>query len=99
WRADGILVIDEMPSFTLYRTSYVDEAGRARSTVGVLGALEVVDEGTGGVLPHERTTPKAKSDRLDLTRATRSNLSPVWGLSLAAGVSGLVSGTGQAGRG
>ena len=29
-----------------------------------------------GVLPHERTTPKAKTDRLDLTSATRCNLSP-----------------------
>ena len=46
-------------------------------------ALEVVDEGAGGVLPHERTTPKASTDRLDLTRATDANLSPVWGLSLA----------------
>src|SRR3954451_20840818 len=90
WLADGTLVVDETPSFTLYRMSYVDEAGRARSTVGVVGALEVVDEGAGGVLPHERTTPKAKSDRLDLTRATRTNLSPVWGLSLAAGLSALL---------
>jgi uncharacterized protein (DUF1015 family) len=51
--------------------------------VGVLGGLEVVDEGAGKVLPHERTTPKASTDRLDLTRATDANLSPVWGLSLA----------------
>ena len=33
-----------------------------------MGGLEVVDEGAGGVLPHERTTPKASTDRLDLTR-------------------------------
>ena len=59
-------------------------------TVGVIGALEVVDEGAGGVLPHERTTPKAKTDRLDLTRATHCNLSPVWGLSLTAGLSDLL---------
>ncbi len=52
----------------------------------MLGGLEVVDEGAGGVLPHERTTPKASTDRLDLTRATRTNLSPVWGLSLAEGL-------------
>ena len=57
---------------------------RARDLVGVLGGLEVVDEGAGGVLPHERTTPKASTDRLDLTRATDANLSPVWGLSLAS---------------
>jgi uncharacterized protein (DUF1015 family) len=82
WRHDGVLVVDERPSFTLYRMRFVDANGADRATVGVIGALEVVDEGAPGVLPHERTTPKAKTDRLDLTRATRANLSPVWGLSL-----------------
>ena len=43
--------------------------GAARDIAGVLGGLEVVDEGAGGVLPHERVTPKASTDRLDLTRA------------------------------
>jgi uncharacterized protein (DUF1015 family) len=90
WIADGSLVRDAAPSFTLYRMRFTDEAGVTRETVGVLGALEVVDEGAGGVLPHERTTPKAKSDRLDLTRATDANLSPVWGLSLTAGLTELL---------
>jgi uncharacterized protein (DUF1015 family) len=82
WRQAGVLVLDAAPSFTLYRMQFVDASGERRSTVGILGALEVVDEGAAGVLPHEQTTPKAKTDRLDLTRATRTNLSPVWGLSL-----------------
>lgn len=82
WRHSGVLELDQRPSFTLYRMRFVDPSGATRSTVGVIGALEVVDDGAGGVLPHERTTPKAKSDRLDLTRATQANLSPVWGLSL-----------------
>lgn len=90
WVADGVMVADPAPSFTLYRMSFTDAAGVARTTVGVLGALEVVDEGAGGVLPHERTTPKAKSDRLDLTRATSANLSPVWGLSLSHGLTDLL---------
>jgi uncharacterized protein (DUF1015 family) len=54
-----------------------------------------VDQGAGGVLPHERTTPKASTDRLDLTRATRANLSPVWGLSLASGLAGLLAEPGE----
>lgn len=90
WIADGVLVRDEQPSFTLYRMSFVDATGRERDIVGVLGALEVVDEGAGEVLPHERTTPKASTDRLDLTRATNANLSPVWGLSLAEGLTSLL---------
>lgn len=87
WKQEGVLRLDPSPSFTIYRMTFLDSLGRRRSTVGVVGALEVVDEGAGGVLPHERTTPKAKTDRLDLTRATHSNLSPVWGLSLGGGLS------------
>lgn len=95
WVDDGTLVNDDTPTFTLYRMAFTDESGARRETVGVLGALEVVDEGAGGVLPHERTTPKAKTDRLDLTRATHTNLSPVWGLSLSAGLSALLAAPGE----
>lgn len=86
WIASGVIVEDAAPTFSIYRMTFTDEAGRTRTTIGVIGALEVVDEGAGGVLPHERTTPKAKTDRLDLTRATHANLSPIWGLSLTAGL-------------
>lgn len=91
WLADGIVATDDTATFSLYRMAFTDESGARRQTVGVIGALEVVDEGAGGVLPHERTTPKAKTDRLDLTRATSCNLSPVWGLSLTAGLSELLT--------
>ncbi|MDP9464206.1 MAG: DUF1015 domain-containing protein [Actinomycetota bacterium] len=95
WIDDGVLVRDPSPSLTLYRMEFTDETGRRRRTVGVVGALEVVDDGADGVLPHERTTPKAKTDRLDLTRATRCNLSPVWGLSLTDGLSELLQEPGE----
>ena len=91
WITEGVLVRDDQPSFTLYRMKFTDTTGKARNVVGVIGALEVVDEGAGGVLPHERTTPKAKTDRLELTRATDANLSPVWGLSLSTGLSTLLT--------
>ena len=95
WVTQGVLVEDTEPSFTIYRMTFRDEAGAERTTFGVIGALEVVDEGAGGVLPHERTTPKAKTDRLDLTRATMTNLSPVWGLSLTAGLTELLRAPGE----
>ncbi|MFZ1286892.1 MAG: DUF1015 domain-containing protein [Candidatus Phosphoribacter sp.] len=95
WCDQGVLVRDERPSLTIYRLSFVDGTGRPRELVGVLGSLEVVDEGAGRVLPHERTTPKASTDRLELTRATRTNLSPVWGLSLAGGLSAALTEPGE----
>ena len=89
WEDEGVLVADDAPSFYVYRMGYTDEGGRPRQTTGVLGALELQVPGSGDVLPHEHTTPKAKSDRLQLTRATQANLSPIWGLSLASGLSQL----------
>lgn len=86
WLDEAVLVTDDEPTYTIYRMAFTDSTGAARTIVGVLGGLEVVDLDAGGVLPHERTTPKAVTDRLDLTRATATNLSPVWGLSLASGL-------------
>jgi uncharacterized protein (DUF1015 family) len=95
WLLEGVLVIDDQPSLTIYRMGFTDATGTARSIVGVLAGLEVVDLDAGGVLPHERTTPKAVTDRLDLTRATATNLSPVWGLSLASGLTAALSAPGE----
>ncbi|MGH9112180.1 MAG: DUF1015 family protein [Acidimicrobiales bacterium] len=89
WRAGGVLVDDARPSFTVYRMSYVDDSGVDRRTTGVIGALELSPPGHD-ILPHEHTTPKAKSDRLDLLRACRANLSAIWGLSLAKGLTDLL---------
>lgn len=91
WQQGGILRTDHEPCLYPYRMSFVDAEGLPRSTLGALGALELMAPGTGDVLPHEHTTPKARSDRLRLLRATAANLSPVWGLSLAPGLTELLA--------
>jgi len=89
WRDGGVLHRDHRRAFYGYRMTYADEAGRTRSTLGVIGALGL--EGAGeAILPHEHTTPKAKSDRLQLLQATRANLSPIWALSPTSGLSSLL---------
>jgi len=90
WRSAGSLVADPTPRLYGYAMEYRDPHGAPRRTVGVLGALGLPAAGDESVLPHERTLPKTKSDRLALLRATRTNLDPIWGLSLTAGLSGLV---------
>lgn len=95
WCRSGVLIRDDIQAFTIYRMSFADESGTQRTISGVIGALEVVPEGAGGVLPHERTTPKASTDRLELTIATNANLSPVWGLSRASGLSRLLETPGE----
>lgn len=90
WLADGVLVTDPQPSFTVYRMGYTDDLGRPVETTGVIGALTLSRPGEGAILPHEHTTAKARSDRLELTRATRANLSAVWGLSLTKGLTAVL---------
>lgn len=87
WRADGTLELDPEPAFYGYRMDFTDERGVRRATNGILGALTLpIRAGEGDVLPHERTMPKAKSDRLALLRATEANLDPIWGLTPATGL-------------
>jgi uncharacterized protein (DUF1015 family) len=90
WLAEGILRRDREPGFYVYRMGWHDDGGVPHQTTGVLGALELSGPDVGQVLPHERTMGKPKDDRLHLLRATRANLSPVWGLSLASGLSELL---------
>jgi uncharacterized protein (DUF1015 family) len=86
WQDEGVLVRDPEPRFYGYRMTFTDPSGRARRCTGVIGALTLSAPGEGHILPHEHTTPKAKSDRLDLLRATGVNLSPIWGLSPTSGL-------------
>jgi uncharacterized protein (DUF1015 family) len=95
WRDSGVLAVDDTAAFSAYRMTFRGAGGAPRVTTGVLGALALPPVGTdpsdAGILPHERTLPKARSDRLALLRATRANLDPIWGLSLAAGLTDLLA--------
>ena len=82
WLEEGVLQREAAPAFYAYRMTEPD----GRTTTGVIGALGCDPDGTD-VLPHEQTMPKDTTDRLDLLRACRTNISPIWGLSLVPGVS------------
>lgn len=93
WQESGVLAADP-PRYYLYRMVFIDDAGASRQMTGVIGALELSPPGEGRILPHERTMPKPRGDRLDLLRAVGANLDPVWCLSLASGLSDLLKPTG-----
>jgi uncharacterized protein (DUF1015 family) len=86
WHDEGIVAQATEPTLYVYRMSFTEEDGTRRATTGVLGALGLDVDKTGQVLPHEQTISKDKHDRLSLLRAARTNFSPIWGLSLAAGL-------------
>jgi uncharacterized protein (DUF1015 family) len=86
WRAEDVLAADRRPAFYAYRMTTPE----GTVTTGVIGALGCEPPG-GEILPHEETIPKDTTDRLDLLRACRANLSPIWGLSLTAGLAGAIA--------
>jgi uncharacterized protein (DUF1015 family) len=81
WRAAGALVEDSEPAIWAMTQDYTGPDGATHTRHGILARVRVEDYETGQVLPHERTLPGPKKDRLDLTRATRHNLSPIFSLS------------------
>jgi len=81
WRSDGALVQDEQPSIWALTQDYVAPDGNSYSRNGILARVRVEDYESGAVRPHERTHPGPLLDRLELTRATGYNLSPIFSLS------------------
>ena len=81
WKDDGALVQDEEPSLWALTQDYVAPDGNSYSRNGILARVRVEDYESGTVRPHERTHPGPLLDRLELTRASGYNLSPIFSLS------------------
>ena len=81
WREEGALVQDEQPSIWALTQDYTAPDGSRHSRHGILARVRVEDYETGTVRPHERTHPGPLLDRLELTRASGYNLSPIFSLS------------------
>jgi uncharacterized protein (DUF1015 family) len=80
WQQQGIVVREREPAIWALTQDYTGPDGRARTRHGFLCRVRVEDYGAGRIRPHERTHPGPKEDRLRLTRATRTNLSPIFSL-------------------
>lgn len=82
WMARGVMRARGAPAIFVYREAF-EFAGRRHARTGVACTLETVPfgpRGGGGVLPHEETFSGPKEDRMALMRATRTQLSPIFGL-------------------
>jgi len=88
WLDEGVLVRRDTPAFFVYQQTYTVAGGTGGQTFqrrGLIGNVKVQPFGTspdglGGIHPHEQTFSAAKEDRLKLMRATRAQLSPIFGL-------------------
>jgi uncharacterized protein (DUF1015 family) len=80
WRERGVLVQEDEEAVWVLRQDYTAPGGARRSRTGFFARVRVDEYGPGRIRPHERTHPGPKEDRLRLTRATRTNLSPIFSL-------------------
>src|SRR4051812_49745282 len=80
WTHQGVLVREREPALWVLTQDYTGPDGHAYTRHGFFARVRVEDYGPGRIRPHERTQPGPKEDRLNLTRATRANLSPIFSL-------------------
>jgi uncharacterized protein (DUF1015 family) len=80
WRQERVIVADDEPALWTLAQEYTGPDGERRTRQGFFARVRVEEYGPGRIRPHERTHPGPKEDRLRLTRATRTNLSPIFAL-------------------
>lgn len=81
WILNGILTQNREPTIWALTQEFDRPGGGRQTRNAILARVRVTDYGPGLIRPHERTQPGARQDRLDLTRATRCNLSPIYSLT------------------
>ena len=69
WLDDEVLVTDDGEAFYLYEQTFKSPDGAPVVRTGIIGLVRLEDFSKGVVLPHERTIPKHKADRLALMQA------------------------------
>ena len=71
WLASGVLERDDEACAWVSAERYVGPDGIARERRGLIVSIAAEPFESGSVLPHERTHPRIRDDRLSLLRATR----------------------------
>lgn len=79
WQAEGVWLREKEDTLYVYHQEF-DWEGRTYCRKGFIGRCRLEEFGKGCVYPHEQTLSGPKADRLLLTKATKLNLSPVFGL-------------------
>jgi uncharacterized protein (DUF1015 family) len=79
WIADQVLIQEAEPSIYPYHQQF-DLDGKKIIRRGFIATVRIEDFSSKIILPHERTFPKPKMDRLKLTLACKANLSPVFSI-------------------
>ena len=79
WRQEGLMQLDPDPAIYVYHQTFKTEGGEFTRR-GFMCRVRLERFGQGKIYPHEETHSGPKADRLLLTKATKANLSQIFGL-------------------
>lgn len=83
WLSEQILLREDSPAFYIYEQIFsLNDGEPVHSLKGIISLVELREFADNVILPHEYTISKAKTDRLNLMRATKANTSPIYSLYL-----------------
>ena len=80
WLEQGVLRRDPTPALYPLEQSYLAPDGRNLKRRGFMAAVRLHEFREGIIVPHEKTLTAPKADRLEVIKAVRANLSPLFGL-------------------
>ncbi len=78
WIEDGVMVKDSGENFYLYEQTFSMPDGTARVRSGIIGLVKLEEFSDGVVLPHEKTIPKHKADRMELMCAVGGDIEQIF---------------------
>lgn len=77
WLSEGVLIREDRDALYLYEQEYQADGGR-KKRMGLIARVRLEEFSSRKVLPHEKTFPKHKIDRLNLLRATNTNTGQIF---------------------
>jgi uncharacterized protein (DUF1015 family) len=78
WQAGGALIREDEPAVWVLEETFSGVDGGTRYRRGIVARVELTPYSAGEVVPHERTFEHQKQARLELLRAVRTKLSPIF---------------------
>ena len=81
WETEDVLIRSDNPSmYVTSHTFYPTEGSEPKTRLGLIALVRIEDEGSGVILPHEKTFSAHKDDRLKLMRACNAQFSQIFSL-------------------
>ena len=78
WINDEVLVVDSRSCLYVYEQTFSSPDGSPRIRSGIVALVKLEDFSKGVVLPHEKTIPKHKADRMNLMCAVNGDTEQIF---------------------